>query len=328
MKKFLLVHYKLCASIFFLLIFLPAFGISLFNFLKMYKTENEYIFREAEYITKLTSVRQEQIINEAHNLLFSLSEFPEIKNSVADHNSCSALMSKILEQYKNQGFAAFGVADINGEIICSGAPISQSLNVKYRPYFQELLKTRQFVVGEYVTGSISNKLVLPFAFPVFNSSKEIQAIVFTSKDLSWIRDFNSQISLPKEASLLVFDNNGVISDCLPQTDSCVIGEHSNAPIIKFAIENGNEGRVLAKGTDNISRLYYFIPLSNMQGEGKIYTAIGIDRNFIFSKIISFLVPNIFLLLAVAALSLIVASRECALYNTKCSFENREKISDK
>ncbi|MCX6765470.1 MAG: cache domain-containing protein [Candidatus Moranbacteria bacterium] len=271
------------------------------------------IQEQSMFLAKLTAVLQEQTINETREFLSFLSKLPQLQDS--ESSKCDEILAKLLKQYKE--YTNITLLGADGNLICSGLENDQSINVAYQPYFQRMLEERDFITGKYVAGTISNKPIIPFIQPIFNSQGEIKSAVVAFRDLSWLYDLNSKISLPYGTSLLIFDENGVVLDCFSEEKDCVGKNLKGKSLVRKAIENGNEGAVYAEGLDENEKIYLFISTSPDSSQDKIYIAVGREDVLPFSVLFSNLLLNFILLLAVAILAWLVAKKECS----SCSYYN-------
>ena len=143
MKKFLLTHYKLCVFVFFLIIFMPAASVAVFNFWKIYGMEKIDAEEKSMLLVRSIVIQQEQVINETREFLSFLSYLPQLQNPQSPN--CDDDLAKLLAQHKE--YTNIAVFRADGNLVCSGLGVSQSINVAYRTYFQEMLEERSFVAG-------------------------------------------------------------------------------------------------------------------------------------------------------------------------------------
>ena len=85
---------------------------------------------EAQRLTRLLSVNQERYIEGARQLLVGLSKLPAVRG--ADQAACTALFSELVEEYPQ--YINFALAEINGDVLCSGLPQPGPVNIADRAY--------------------------------------------------------------------------------------------------------------------------------------------------------------------------------------------------
>jgi hypothetical protein len=313
MKKLFIEYRRFCLTVLFLVIFAPALSVSVLNCFKIYNSEKENAQEQIMFLAKLTMIRQEQTNNEAREFLFLLSQLPQFKNS--EFLNCGEFLTELLKQHKEYtDIALFGK---DGNLICDGLKIDQSMNFEFRPYFQKMIKERGFVVGKYAIGAVSDKPVLPFIQPIFDDQGEIKSAVAVFRDLSWLDDSNSKNFLSRGTSLLIFDGNGIVLNCFSEEKDCVGKNIKNRYLAQKAIEKGDEGALRAEGLDGVEKNYFFVSLSPDSSQDKIYVAAGKEDRKIFATLFPGLLPNIVLLLTIAFLAWLVAKKECS----SCDYHN-------
>src|SRR5207249_2996343 len=120
-----------------------------------------------------------------------------------DSAACSALFAGLLQEYPR--YANLGAMRLNGDIFCSGLPMTGPINSADRAFFQRALETRAFAVGDYQIGRITGKATVNFGLPALGPSGELQAVVFAALDLAWLNQLAAEADLPEGAALSVID---------------------------------------------------------------------------------------------------------------------------
>lgn len=258
------------------------------------------------FLIQLAAVRQEQVIDETHQFLSFLSKLPELQDP--ESQTCEDFMSELLAQHKE--YTNIAVLRADGEMTCNGLGAS-NINFNYRPYFQKMLEEKDFVVGGYLTGFLTDKPILPFVLPVFESSGELKNAVVAYRDLTWLSDFNSsKAAPPKGVSLLVIDESGIVLNYYSKEENYVGESISDTPLFKVIAEGSKTGTARTIGLDGVKKLYSFAPASNRLDK-EVYIVVGVEEPISFGKVFSYLAPNVILLLAVAALGWMAARKGCA-----------------
>jgi hypothetical protein len=320
MKKFIISNKNIFCAVLFLVIFFPALGISVFNLYKIYEAGKNEIKQETMFLAKLVVTRQEQAIEESRRLLSLLSVNSLLQNP--DPAVCKNFLSQTLKQYPK--YTNIVVLGGNGDIICSGIDIDQSINISYRNYFQEMLKNHYFVVGEYTIGAITGKPVLPLIYPMLNSTGEVTGAIAAYEDLSWMHDFNSEASLPNGISLLILDKNGTILDCFSEKDDCVGGKIEDIFLKESVLEKKNEGAVQIAGLNGKTKEYSFTTLDlGLFGE-KLYVLVGSPVKAPLNFFSSVFISNLILLFSVAGMAWMISKKESEACGYSFSKENKKK----
>lgn len=320
MKKFFNLYPRFCFFVLFLIIFLPALSLSVFNFWRIYNIEKNSAEEQSVFLAKLTAVRQEQAAHETRELLSLLTQFPQLKNP--KNPECNEILKNILEKYEE--YTNIALLGPDGNVICSGIATEQLTNVSYREYFQKMIQEKKFIMGEYMIGSMSNKPVLPFIQPIFNSKEEIVNSIVVFRDLSWLHDFNSKVDLNERTTLLITDENLIILDCFLEEDNCIGKDLGTSDLaIHIFKERKKEGVVNSVLLGEVEKKYFFTSVDLENSSNRIYIIVGRENQTFSSLIISCFLPNSVLLLAVLLLAYLVAQKECSSCNLK-----EEKIDNK
>jgi hypothetical protein len=83
-------------------------------------------------------------------------------------------------------------------------------NVADRPYFQRILKSRSFEVGEHAMSRTTGKRSIHFAWPIVGADGAVRLVLVASYDLTSIGGLPAGAMLPADTVLRVTDRDGVI----------------------------------------------------------------------------------------------------------------------
>ena len=100
-------------------------------------------------------------IESTRTLLQGLIRFPEIRT--LDPVRCGALLTRIKDVFPQ--YANLAVADGQGHVSCSAEPLKAALSIADSDLFQRVLQTKAFAVGDYTSGRIATRGILPLAYP-------------------------------------------------------------------------------------------------------------------------------------------------------------------
>jgi len=232
---------------------------------------------EALRLARIAASDQEDTIKDTRQLLFALAQLPEVRS--ADPTACSALF-ELLNQYPQ--YALLGVIARNGHLFCSTHPISDPVNLADRNYFQRVLQTHDFAIGDFLCDHISGKAALDFGYPVFGEAGQVQVVVFASLDLTWLNQLAAEAQLPEGSTFTVIDRNGTVLVRYPDPGMWVGQSVPEAPIVETILIQQGEGTSEAYGVDGIPRLFAFTPLSGVPGGEDVYVSIGIPTAVAFA----------------------------------------------
>lgn len=285
--------------LFLLLVALGALGIMLSE--AMHTRQREMAKTEAQVLalTRLTADNQAKLIAGARDLLMSLARLPELQGD--DRLACHTLLAQLQDLYPN--YTGFGLANLNGDLVCSSYVLTEPINVADRLWFKRVLATNSFAVGEYQVGRLINKPVLAFGYPVRDAAGQIQAVLSTGLDLSTPNRLVTSSLLPDQAVLVVVDHDGIILTRDPDPQKWIGRPLPDKPIIQALLRQGG-GVTQATGVDGITRLFAYTPVPGTGGTG-MYLGVGLTPDVAFAEINQALVRNLTWLGATAFLALVI-----------------------
>ena len=188
------------------LLFASALVIMVYSALERRERAARSAEDDVVLLARVTAAQHEQTLESAQQLLVTLAQLPEVRSG--DAVRCSALMARFLREFPS--YTNFSVADMSGRSTCSAAPSNPPVSVADRDYFQRVVRTRDFAVGQYQVGRASGKPMIPIAYPVVDDAGAIQGVLISGVDLTWLNQLASKAALPPDASLTLLDADGTV----------------------------------------------------------------------------------------------------------------------
>ena len=216
------------------------------------------------------------MIENTRQIFFALSQLPEIQNLNPD--ACSKILKDLQSQSK--GYTTFFAVKPNGDLFASTLPVSGRMTFTDRAWYQQVLKTREFVIGEYLIGRISGKATVTLAYPVLDRKGQLKAILGTGLDLGWLNQFITESKPPPGTTLNVIDRKGTILLRYPEPEKFIGKTMPEGSILKAILAKG-EGVSEAIGLDGVPRLYGFTSLDRFAGS--VYVSVGIPKEIAFRR---------------------------------------------
>jgi signal transduction histidine kinase len=257
---------------------LPVLGMMLYTASEQRRLAAVDVLQEAWQVARLASVEQERLIVASRQLLAALAQVPEARGG--DPTACSALFADVLSQATL--YANLGTADSDGNIHCSGLPISGSVSAAHRTWFQRALHTRTFAVGALQVGSITHRATLNFGYPILDETGQVQTVVFAALELAWINQLAAEVQLPPGAVLNVIDRHGTILAQYPEPERWVGHSVAGTPMFRVILAHG-EGTAEVHGLDRIPRLIGFTRLWGLPQSADAYVWVGIPSAIAFAE---------------------------------------------
>ena len=300
MPRFQLSSFRLSLIFLVLLAILPALVLVLISNLDQRHNTGLQVQQDTFHVARLITVEQEQMFVNAHQLLTTLTETPEIQ--YADEPACSWLLVMVRNHFPQ--YASLGVLDTNGDVICSSVQLQQPLNLADRDYFQEALQNKAFSVSGYQIGRISHQPVIVTAAPLLDKSGRTRLVLTAALDLKWIQQLASEARLPDGAAFSLVDRDGMIFAHYPVREAETLERLKN-PTLLAAIQNQEQGTVETVDADGVHRLYAFLPFTSPFLNNPVYLVLGIPSSVAYTQANQSLLRNlsalgVVLLLALAA----------------------------
>jgi hypothetical protein len=228
---------------------------------------------ELERIARLAANRQEALADQTEQVLQILAALPAVRG--ADAGACNSLLQSLLTpggRYLN-----FAVIQNDGNVFCSGLPVTTVRNVSDRSYFQRAMTSGEFAVGDYLVGKTTNKPSITFAYPIKDHAGTISRLVVASVDLAWLRDFSNVADLPPETQLVLTDNKGVVLVRYPNGPSGVVAPEINLSLVKIIDVQTGLGVLEMKGGSNETLYVVAVPVKLADQEGFVHVFVSIPK---------------------------------------------------
>jgi len=128
--------------------------------------------------------------------LISLAQLRDVRGG--DPAACAARLVELLPQFA--GYTGLGAVAPDGTLFCSTVDQPQTTNVSDRAWFQRAVATRSFAVGDYQVGRVTGQAILVFAYPVFDTTQELHAVVFAVLQLAALNQLADEANLARALS--------------------------------------------------------------------------------------------------------------------------------
>ena len=260
-----------------LTVILPLLGLIAYNDYEEISQKRLSVLNESLRQAQNASLIYSQLITEARQTLFILSQMPEFQQQ--DREACSKILTSVLKQ--SEGLTNLTAIKLNGDVIASAIASAKPINYSDREWFKRLVQTRSFVIGEYLIGRITGKPTLTFAYPILNSTGQLRTILALGLDLDRIGKKMADIHLPEGATLTVIDSNDTIILRFPDPEKLVGKSMPEKPIVK-AILTQKEGVQEGIGVDGVRRLNGFTTIGS--GIGAIHVIVSTQEEVAYAEV--------------------------------------------
>jgi PAS domain S-box-containing protein len=243
-----------------LLSVLPAMGIILHAGMEERRTDIDNAKRNV--LLTIESLAQNQAIVTASikQMLITVTKHPGLQNY--DIQTSNKLFSNLQKHSASPGNYEFIAARTDGTVFASGKE-NISFNLGDRDYFQQVLATRDFVIGDYVVSRQNAFPTLPFAFPIIDDNNHLKGVLVVAINLSYYENLLHQTGFPEGSIVGIEDRNGRRLSRFPKLDGMVnegIGQPLPEKMWINISGSPEKGTFSEEGIDGIRRIYGFIQL--------------------------------------------------------------------
>ena len=258
---------------------IPAILLILYTVWQSYENELGNVSSEVLDLAISTQLERNIKTEGTHQLLTALAEVPDLANLRVE--TCNRILEAVLKN--NLNYENLGVIDNTGNILCSAVPQKTHLNISNVAWYRHVLATHAFTVSEIRIGQLTGKPVQISAYPVFDASGRLKAVLFSALSMDHLSRIQQGEFLPKNSEILLFDRRGTI---LQSTGDPLKWTGKTLPelqLIKSVIQQKRENSTIeATGLDGQERLYGVVRLGQ-EGQHS-FLAVGIPKNYAYAGI--------------------------------------------
>jgi PAS domain S-box-containing protein len=279
-----------------LIALIPSLAVIIYTGLELRDYARFKAFDKALDFSKEVSKDYQRLVESARDILFTLSILPQIEEQ--NRAESSKIFADLLKRTK--GYTSFSAINLNGDVIASAHPLDKPINLADRRWFKEVIKSKGFVIGEYLIDRITGKPTVVLAYPVLDNTRNLKAILATGLDLEQIHPLRFKEIFPEASSFNVFDSDGTILLRQPDPGKYVGKSMVEAPIVRTVLTR-REGVEETAGLEGMIRLFGFTSLG--EGADSLHVSIGIPRKIAFAESDWILTRNLIFLSLIGILSL-------------------------
>ena len=182
----------------------PALILILHNAKRDRDVSAERIQEDAQRIVEIAASRQTRFIDSARQLLAVLAELPEV--AWGDSAGCNRFVKGLTDRYSVYG--NLGRIDAEGNLVCSAIGFSGTLNLADRSYFRRAKDSKDFAIGDYQIGKVTNRGSVDFGYPILNRSGEVEGVIYAALDLDLADPFGCGGSIARGGITIHFGQSG------------------------------------------------------------------------------------------------------------------------
>ncbi|MFO8033615.1 MAG: GAF domain-containing protein [Candidatus Bipolaricaulota bacterium] len=275
---------------------LPALGLLLWSGTANLAEAKRTAERNLQITAELAVAEHALLVEMTRQYLLALAQLPAVREGRP--NECSALFADMLRE--QEMYTNVGVVGLEGVPWCSAVPVTGVTTFADRAWFQEALRTEDFVFGGYALGRIVEVPLAAYGHPVLDDSGDVNGVVFAGMDLSWVHELLEKPPLPDGAVLTVVDGAGYVLARSEDPDDWVGRLCPVAEMLDLDPRNAEPEILETENPDGIRSLYVAAPFaSGPEGQAHVYVELP--------AAVAYAVANRTLLRNIIVLGLIAAS---------------------
>ena len=193
-----------------------------------------------------------------------------------DGADCSGLARRLMASMEN--IANIGAVRPDGTLFCSALPMHAPVSVSDRPWFLNALAGTGITAGQVLVGQVSGKAGMTLGYPVRDAQNQLQAVLFTSIQISWFDQMAAQYKLPPGWSTFLLSHTGEVLSYHPSTEGAALQRLPPETTQRFlqAQQSGAEPSEL-EGLDGLRRMYGLVSLRLSQDPLLVAVGAPVDR---------------------------------------------------
>jgi signal transduction histidine kinase/FixJ family two-component response regulator len=249
----------------------PALGMLAFAHLDRNRRDTQQLRQSALTLARLAADAQERRIEGARQLLIALSHVSELDRDPAD---CTQFVRDLTREYQGL-YTEIGWADKTGRVVCHALPGPPDISIADRSYFQQVMATNAFRVGDLMVGRLSAKPTLAFAYPKRDATNVVIGVIFANVDLRLLSASLSGDVHGSDATVSIVDRNGVIVARSEGADRLIGSKASN---LQLAVMR-SRGPIVRdfRGPDGVPRVFGIVALRDHASEPIMFVSVGLAR---------------------------------------------------
>jgi signal transduction histidine kinase len=237
---------------------LPLLGLVFYSTYSDRKLAIEAVYASASDVALVTAVSVEEKLAESERLLRTIALRPLVRKVNAEQ--CDPFHYEFATLFRD--YTSLNLADLDGYIICSTllAPAETGPSIADRKWFQEVVRTQAFAVGEVTVGRLDDRWVSVLAYPVFDEQAELAGVLAIPIDLVRYQKYLDPEGLPPGTTITIIDGNSTVVARSVDPEQWV-GQNVGGFEIVANILNGSASQGQGVSIDGVEKIYGVVPIA-------------------------------------------------------------------
>jgi two-component sensor histidine kinase len=254
---------------------LPVVALLGYNEFSTRHQRDQEVEAQAAQSARQASSEVERILEGMHSLLIATATLPSVDE--LDRDACGAALTRIATQVAP--IRTIFVLDISGMLVCDSLGTPAGRDFSDRAYFQQALKSPEFVVGGYTISRLSDAAVLPVAMQLRRKGA-VTGVLVTGIRLEWLDQRLKERGVLKGSAVTIADGDGVIlaRDPFPERFVGTRIPEAFQPLIHAS----KPGIMEVVSQDGTSRILGYEPIRG--AFNRLYVSAGVSKDEAFASV--------------------------------------------
>jgi diguanylate cyclase (GGDEF)-like protein/PAS domain S-box-containing protein len=261
-------------------------------------------------LARIGAEQQNDIIQEAENLLRVLARVPNISNaSSSDASSfqCHELLQGVTDDHPR--IEVITVTNLNGQAICNSQEEQPNYNISDRRYFKELIgpDPPTFALSELLLSKRNGKPTLIAAVPLTDSGSgaSVHGVIVASLNLDWFARLAHRLPGSEAHSVMVIDTrDGAVLASSLVNGSFTGQKFPTHPLVQAFRASPSGGVIDTRDFAGFDQIFGFEPLPGTNGH--MMVAVGISRTTVLEAANNRFLIELTLVIAVGCGAMLIA----------------------
>lgn len=253
---------------------IPATGILIYNEVWYRAQRDTEIHDQALQASRQVASEVDRIFEGVKSLIIATSVVPSVTGD--DTTRCNSVLTEIVGSVES--VATISMVDTNGIVLCSSTPNRNGASIADRAYFQQALKSDDFVIGGYIKGRVSGTDVLPVAKAVKRGG-QLRGVLVSGLNLAWFQARMQERGTLADGFVSISDADGIVVARTPSIAN-TLGTKISQEYMHL-LHEPKPGTLVATSRDGVSRVIGYQPVSS---DSPLYIAAGFSRDKAFEAV--------------------------------------------
>jgi hypothetical protein len=231
---------------------LPLIGLTIYDYQHARQDALTHIEHDARLMLNGAQIEENSAFRQVGQLFRIMAIADNLQN--LDPEQCNALSRRLVSTFED--FSNLGAVWPNGEIFCSATPLSKSVQVSDRKWFQDAIKSEGLTKGQFLIGRVSGKPGITFGYPLRDSAGNLRAALFAASNIKWFDRLTENYQLPEGWTSVLFSADGTALSRYPDPElwrGKELSEASRSKLLSTLREQRDS--VTMAGLDGVQRLF-------------------------------------------------------------------------